>query len=508
MYMTRLMRLLRSPAPLAHHASMDEPGTPSARGVFCNRTLNLRSIRAIGYDMDYTLVHYRAAEWEARAYEHCKQRLVALGWPVGDLAFDPDMVVRGLVIDTERGNLVKANRFGFVRKAVHGTRDLPFDEQRRAYDGDAVDLAGPRWEFLNTLFGLSEGCLYAQLVDRLDAGVLPGPMGYRELYEAVRANLDRAHVEGDLKSEVLADPARYVLLDPEIALALLDQKRAGKKLLLITNSEWAYTDAMMRFCFDPLLPAGMGWRGLFDAVVVGARKPDFFTGRAPLFEVATEDGLLRPCTGGIEPGRAYFGGSASRIEASLGVGGDDVLYVGDHMFGDVHVTKRVLRWRTALVLRELEDEIAAVEGFRETEARLADGMARKEAMEAELSRTRLELQRLLGGYAERGDGAGTQAQVEARLHDLHARVAQVDAELAPMARAAAELMSPRWGLLMRAGNDKSHLARQVERYADVYTSRVSNFLHATPFAFFRARRGSLPHDPFVPGGAPTSGPIE
>ncbi len=37
------------------------------RGVYCNRTLNLRSIRAIGYDMDYTLIHYHVEEWERRA---------------------------------------------------------------------------------------------------------------------------------------------------------------------------------------------------------------------------------------------------------------------------------------------------------------------------------------------------------------------------------------------------------------------------------------------------------
>jgi hypothetical protein len=47
---------------------------------------------------------------------------------------------------------------------------------------------------------------------------------------------------------------------------------------------------------------------------------------------------------------------------------------------------------------------------------------------------------------------------------------------------------------MRAGNDKSLFARQVERYADVYTSRASNFLMETPFAFLRAPRGTLPHD--------------
>ena len=47
---------------------------------------------------------------------------------------------------------------------------------------------------------------------------------------------------------------------------------------------------------------------------------------------------------------------------------------------------------------------------------------------------------------------------------------------------------------MRAGNDKSLFARQVEKYADVYTSRVSNLRFETPFAYLRAARGSLPHD--------------
>ncbi len=44
----------------------------SVRGVFCNRTLNLRALRAIGYDMDYTLVHYQVEAWERRAYEHVR----------------------------------------------------------------------------------------------------------------------------------------------------------------------------------------------------------------------------------------------------------------------------------------------------------------------------------------------------------------------------------------------------------------------------------------------------
>src|SRR5215813_12080248 len=101
---------------------------PPGRHIFCNRTLNLRSIRAIGYDMDYTLVHYHVAEWERRAYDFLKERLLARGWPVRDLEFDPNLVCRGLVVDLDTGNLVKANRFGFIKRAMHGTKVMNFDE--------------------------------------------------------------------------------------------------------------------------------------------------------------------------------------------------------------------------------------------------------------------------------------------------------------------------------------------------------------------------------------------
>ena len=40
----------------------------------------------------------------------------------------------------------------------------------------------------------------------------------------------------------------------------------GKILLLITNSDYQYTDVMMSYCYDRFLPQGMRWRDLFDMV--------------------------------------------------------------------------------------------------------------------------------------------------------------------------------------------------------------------------------------------------
>lgn len=462
------------------------------RAVYCNRTLNLRSIQAVGYDMDYTLVHYHVEAWERRAYEYLKASLLTEKWPVENLEFQPDLVCRGLVVDTLLGNIVKANRFGFIKKAMHGTRFLDHETQRKAYSRTIVDLSENRWVFLNSFFSLSEGCMYAQLVELLDQSKIPAVMGYGDLYRKVRHVLDTAHMEGRLKAEIIADPKRFVFNDPETALALLDQQKAGKRLMLITNSEWPFTVAMMSHVFDPLLPQGMKWRDLFDLVIVGARKPQFFTTQSPFFEVVTEEGLLRPGTGTLKRGMAYLGGSAAAVEKYLGLSGDEILYVGDHMFGDVRVTKNVLRWRTALILNELEEELRAVREFAPSQEKLNRLMADKEKIEAQLSQLRISLQRKHLGYGPASPTSQPDLQVE--LDRLRARILELDQSISPLAQASSMLNNPHWGLLMRAGNDKSQIAYQMERYADIYTSRVSNFLHATPFAYLRSTSGTLPHD--------------
>ncbi|MBK5266825.1 MAG: HAD-IG family 5'-nucleotidase, partial [Acidimicrobiia bacterium] len=250
--------------------------TNPSRRIYANRTLNLRSIKAIGYDLDYTLVHYNPVEWERRAYEHTRDRLLERGWPVGDLEFDPDQVIQGLTIDLELGNLLKVTRFGYVIRAVHGTKRHQFSQLRRTYAGTVVDLAEDRWVFLNTMFSMSEAALFAQIVDLADQGLIPEVMGYEDLYRTVRDSLDDAHMEGTLKAEILADPERFVEPDPQVPRTLLDQKAAGKRLMLITNSDWDYARRIMEYAFDPYLGDGMSWRDLFDTVIVSARKPGFF----------------------------------------------------------------------------------------------------------------------------------------------------------------------------------------------------------------------------------------
>ncbi len=466
---------------------------PLGRRIFANRTLNLRSIQAIGYDMDYTLVHYRVRTWEEQAYARLRELLVTDGWPVADLRFDPDSVIRGLIVDSELGNIVKANRFGYVMRAAHGTRMLDFSDQRSIYRHTPVELSDRRFIFINTLFSLSEICLYAQLVDLFDDDKLPGVHGYEDLFRKVRARMDEAHVEGTLKAEITADPGRFIDIDPDAALALLDQRRSGKRLMLISNAEWEYARAIMAFAFDPYLEPGMTWRDLFELVIVGARKPGFFSHDLPLFKIEDEArGLLSPVPGPIPGPGIYVGGDAARVEDYLGLSGSQILYVGDHVFADVRMSKSSLRWRTALILRELEEELLAIEAIRPVEERLSRLMAEKEDLEERHRSARLEQQRRTKNYG--AQGSRSTSEIQADLDALWARMVEIDAQAAPLAKQTAEAFNPRWGTPLRSGYDISHLARQIERSADIYTSRVSNFLYATPFAYLRAKRGSMPHD--------------
>ncbi|KAK7264794.1 hypothetical protein RJT34_32405 [Clitoria ternatea] len=475
----------------------------SPRGIFCSRTLNLRSISAIGYDMDYTLIHYNVKAWEGRAYDYCMENLKNMGFPVDGLAFDPDLVIRGLVIDKEKGNLVKADRFGYVKRAMHGTKMLSTRAVSEMYGRELVDLRKEsRWEFLNTLFSVSEAVAYMQMVDRLDDGTISadlGPLDYKGLYKAVGKALFWAHVEGRLKREIMSKPEQFVEPDPDLPLALLDQKEAGKKLLLITNSDYHYTDKMMHHSFNRFLPNDMVWRDLFDIVIVSARKPEFFQMSHPMYEVVTGEGLMRPCFK-AETGGLYSGGSAQMVENSLDIHGDEILYVGDHIYTDVSQSKVHLRWRTALICRELEEEYSALIGSRRYRESLVELINQKEVVGDLFNQLRLALQR-------RSKDRPAQTLAATNLNDeeltdsmqkLLIVMQRLDEKIAPMLDEDGELFNSRWGFLSRAGLwDKSHLMRQIEKYADIYTSRVSNFLYYTPFMYFRSQEQNLAHDSYT-----------
>lgn len=59
---------------------------------------------------------------------------------------------------------VQCSHSRFVKRAMHGTRMLSWSEIRTTYGRELVNLRNEgRWQFLNTLFSVSEAVMYMQV---------------------------------------------------------------------------------------------------------------------------------------------------------------------------------------------------------------------------------------------------------------------------------------------------------------------------------------------------------
>lgn len=53
------------------------PKTSIGNQIFCNRPLYMKSIKAVGFDMDYTLAQYKVDTFESLVYQQTVQNLVS-----------------------------------------------------------------------------------------------------------------------------------------------------------------------------------------------------------------------------------------------------------------------------------------------------------------------------------------------------------------------------------------------------------------------------------------------
>ncbi len=472
---------------------------PLARQVFVNRTLRMDKIEAVGFDMDYTLAIYQLRQMEELAFRMTAGHLVAkCGYPAAliEVPYDPDFVIRGVVVDKLHGNLFKMDRHNHVGRGVHGRRPIPVEALHRLYREEKIHLSSPRFAWLDTLFALPEGCLFAEAIELLERG--GAEVGYGKLFDDIREAIDTVHRDGSLKAVVLADLPRYLVRDPELGPALHKLRSGGKRLFLLTNSHADYTDAVMRHVLDGVLPEYASWRSYFDAVITDAAKPGFFGERRPLL-LLRPDGTAAGEATSLERGKTYQGGDLARLEELLGVGGDRVLYVGDHIYGDILRSRKSSLWRTALVVEELERELDWLNGHRDVLGELAGLERRRVQLEDAVASHRTALNQAERRRDKAPAGEGARAEEESRrireeLDALRGALREAGERIDALARALETGVNPTWGFLFKEGNENSRFGEQVEDYACLYTSRASNFGYYSPIERFRSPRAAMPHE--------------
>lgn len=457
---------------------------PPESQVYVNRNLRMTGIGAIGFDMDHTLATYDPIPFEELAFDEARRHLIAGGYPaeIGSLRYRPGSVIRGLVVDRRRGNIIKMDQHRYVAQATHGTDPLPGAVRKELYQNQPIRLSNSDFVSIDTPFSLPEIDLYAQLVGWLDRRK-PGPRSYRKLYVEVRAAMDAAHADGSIKSRIAADPDRYLRPDPELPDTLARMRRSGYRLFLLTNSEGTYTSLIMERLLGGRLADLPSWTEYFDLIVVRARKPTFFRTRVESRKVA-----LPGVVDAAEAAKCRMGGGVEDLEKRLGCGGDRILYVGDHTYGDILKSKRVRLWRTALVLMELECEIRTTQAACSAERSLREGYALLRACRG------VEDHLLQVGRGEKpGDGIpasladGVRAAVQKKIARLEERLDATEAD-------CERRHNEQWGPMLRTGRELSHFAAQVREFACVYTSRVSNFARYPMGKYFQTEPERLPHD--------------
>lgn len=454
--------------------------------VFVNRSLTLENIKCYGFDMDYTLAVYKSPEYESLGFELLRDRLVSIGYPHELLGYtyDSTFPTRGLVYDTTYGNLLKIDSNGNILVCTHGFEYLRGEQVDEYYPNKFIQRDDTdRFYVLNTLFNLSETYLYACLVDfytkstrykNWPKGFKHGDlfMSHRSMFQDVRDAMDHLHDTGTLKERTLKNLDKYVIKDPRIPV-LLSRIKEVAKVFLATNSDFNYTEAIMKYLLDAATSSkGMkkSWRSYFDLVVVDTRKPLFFAGGTVLRQVDTDTGKLRigTYTGDLQHGTVYSGGSSDLVCDLLDVKGKDILYVGDHIFGDILKSKKRQGWKTFLVVPELVKELHV--------------WADKSSMFEELKHLDIFLaelyQHLDSGSQECPDISAIQTRIKMVTYGM-------------------DLCYGKMGSLLRCGSTKTLFASQLLRYADIYSTTCLNLLNY-PFSFlFRAPLVLLPHEAAV-----------
>ncbi|XP_038641105.1 cytosolic purine 5'-nucleotidase-like isoform X1 [Scyliorhinus canicula] len=452
--------------------------------VFVNRSLALEKIKCFGFDMDYTLAVYRSPEYQELGFQLMINHLVSIGYPqeLHLYTYDPTFPTRGLVFDTLHGNLLKVDSHGNILVCAHGFRFLKGAEILEQYSNKFIQRDDmQRFYILSTLFNLAETYLYACLVDYFikcsnysscDAGFKHGDlfMSYRNMFQDVRDTMDFVHDSGTLKKITLGNLERYVMKDARLPLLLSRMKEVGK-VFLATNSDYSYTDAIMKYLLDfPHGPKQCSWHSYFDLILVDARKPLFFGEGTVLRLVDTDSGKLRigTYTGPLQHGIVYSGGSSDMICDLLGVTGKEILYIGDHIFGDILKSKKRQGWRTFLVVPELAHELRV---WTEKSA-LFEELRNLDIFVADLYKD------LDSSSNEHPDISSIRKRIKAVTHEM-------------------DMCYGKMGSLLRCGSRQTLFASQLMRYADLYAASCINLLYY-PFSYqFRAPPVLMPHESTV-----------
>ncbi|CAF0927428.1 unnamed protein product [Didymodactylos carnosus] len=447
----------------------------SPKAVFANNELNLSDIKIYGFDFDYTLARYKPT-LHSLIYDHAKKYLVdRLRYPddLLKLEFMPGLGARGLHLDIARGWLMKIDSYHNIQLGTvyHGLNPVSDKEVIDAHKGTRLSIdqigylgmSSNMYQYVD-IFSIPEITL---LRDVMQYFIVRGiAFGAEYLHYDVRDSVGQFHKSGTMHSLVGNEVEKY--FEPHTRLRqLLERFRAAnKQVFMITNSSYWFVERGMNYLL------GDKWRKLFNVIICQAKKPTFFAAQTKPFREYNTDNNAKSWdrVTKFENGNIYVEGNLGSFIDLTTWSGNDVLYIGDHIYGDLADLFLKHGWRTGAILQELKEEI--------------------EIVNSEEFQTIIKWLNVLQWLIDQLQAIpGPEADVLMKRWVI---------ERQELRSKSKDLFNPHFGSIFRTYHNPTYFHRRLARFADIYTSSVCNLYDYPLDYIFFPRRIALAHENILP----------
>ncbi|RLU15606.1 hypothetical protein DMN91_011359 [Ooceraea biroi] len=346
-----------------------------------NDTFRFTDYDCIGFDLDNTLLRYNVTSLVRMEYEELAGFLVNQRGYSGAHLLKPlteddlDFMQKGLMLDLERGNVLRVSPDGVIRRASHGSRLLSVDRIKEIYPEQRWDVTdaycsdmlsawnGPPSKKIRSLldyFDMSASIAFTRAVDTLDeerGSPLDRYNVWPDILDGLFYMFSRQHFrerEDGFFGRVKRNPEKYLRKCNPETVSWLRKLKERSATFLITGSNADFAN------FTASYALGEDWRSLFDIVVCYARKPSFFTSARPFLNVNVNYDEVNVNSQCLKRGEIYSQGNWNDLVKFLtsitGKADQRCLYVGDNLIQDIYVPNAYIRCDTLAVIEEQMSE--------------------------------------------------------------------------------------------------------------------------------------------------------
>ncbi|XP_012530395.1 5'-nucleotidase domain-containing protein 1 [Monomorium pharaonis] len=333
----------------------------------------------IGFDLDNTLLRYNVTNLVHMEYEILARFLVDKRGYSGKRLLAPltdddlDFLQKGLLLDLERGNVLRVSPDGVIRRACHGSRLLNVEQIREIYPEqrwEATDAFcrdsletwnGPLSEKVRGLldyFDIVTSIAFARVVDTLDeehGSPLDKYDSWIDIKDGLVYMFIKEHFDtGEgIFGYIKKNPEKYLRKCSTDTISWLREVKKKAVTFLITGSHVNFAN------FTASYALGEDWRSLFDIVVCYARKPGFFSSNRSFFDIENNN-ETNVASRELKRGEIYSQGNWNDLlkffARITGKTNQRCVYIGDNLIQDIYAPSAFTRCDTVAVIEELTSE--------------------------------------------------------------------------------------------------------------------------------------------------------